>query len=85
MSHLRIAELIKDILSILARAHDPGLAQHPELLRDVDLGPLQGCLEVANAGFLGTQFIQDAQSHRVGQCLEPGGQLNVSLLIHAKP
>jgi len=62
---LWIVQPIVDKLTIFAIRDHPGLPQHPQLLRDVGLGPPQHCLEVTHTRLIPPQFVQDAQPRQV--------------------
>lgn len=61
-----VVQPIVDKLTIFAVHNHTGIPQHPQLLRDVSLGPSQHCLKVAHTRLVPPQFVQDAQPRRVG-------------------
>jgi hypothetical protein len=59
-------QLVVDVEPLLAVHHHPSLPQHAQLLGYIGLGPPQHRLEMAHTGLFSPQFVQDAQTGRVG-------------------
>jgi len=55
---------------LLPGFYDAGFAQQAQLLRDVDLGTFQDCLEMADAGRRTAQFVEDVEPAGMGKQLK---------------
>ena len=60
-------------LRVGPRLDEPGLAQHPQVLRHRGLAHRQRVDQIADRAFLGQQQVEDAAAVRLGQDVEGSG------------
>ena len=65
--NLRVGEVVEDEEAVPPIGDDAGLAEDPQLLRDVSLGAAQDGLEVTDAGLAPTELVEDLEARLMGQ------------------
>src|SRR3546814_18176997 len=69
------AQLVHVRRALAARAHDPGVPQHAEMMRHTGLGPAAVERRAARLA-LAVELAHDVEAHRVAQGVEHPGQLD---------